>query len=56
MQDEKRQLEENKVQLLQAQAKSEAVESSIRQEYDQLRGEKVCCLVAIVCILLTRIS
>jgi len=53
MQDEKRKLEEDKVQLLQAQAKAEAAESSTRQEHNQLRNEKVCLLVKIVSTLLT---
>lgn len=41
-QDEKRRLEGEKVELLQAQAKAEAAELSIRQQYNQLRSEKVC--------------
>jgi hypothetical protein len=45
-------LEEDKVKLLQVQVKAEAVESLIRQEYDQLRSEKVRYLVTMVSVLL----
>lgn len=55
-QDEKTRLEEGKAQLLQTQAKAEAAESSIRQEYNQLRSEKVYFLVTMMSISLTWIS
>lgn len=53
--DEKRNWGEDKVKLLQAQAKAEAAESSTRQEYNELRSEKVYCLVTIVSAVLTSI-